>query len=90
MAKGALIGLLTHPATREAMHRVSRGDDPAIVAAQMAGEAFAQKVAAALGANMKPKPWTHDGMVDAKGEPIDADYVVIDVTPGVKRRSKAG
>lgn len=90
MTKDSLYALLAHPMTRTAMQRVGRGEDPSMVAAELAGTMFTHKVAEALGASMKPKPWTHDGMVDAKGEPIDADYVVIDVTPGVKRRTKAG
>ena len=89
MTKDALYALLAHPMTREAMQRVGRGDDPSLVAAELAGAAFTRKVAAALGASVKPKPWTHDGMVDAAGEPMDAEYVVIDVTPGVKRRTKS-
>lgn len=86
----ALLSLLGHPITREVMGRISRGEDPRNVASDVAGEAFKRQVAQALGASMKPKPWTHDGMVDAAGDPIDAEYEVIDVTPTVKHRKKAG
>jgi hypothetical protein len=93
--KDAVISLLGHPVTREVARRVGQGHDPRVIASEMAADALRKQMMTALGLAPggepeKPKPWTHDGMVDAKGDPIDADYVVIDVTPGVKHRKKVG
>ena len=87
MTKDALASLLSHAVTREIAHRVIDGQHPREVATDI----LRREVLTALGGiePQKPTPWTHDGMVDAAGEPIDAEYVVIDVTPGVKRRTKA-
>jgi hypothetical protein len=83
--KDALASIFAHAVTREIAHRVIDGQHPREVATDI----LRREMLSALGGiePQKPKPWTHDGMVDAKGEPIDTEYVVIDVTPGVKRRT---
>lgn len=85
MTKDALASILGHAVTREIAHRVIDGERPRDAAADI----FRREVVRALGGTepAKPKPWTHDGIVDAKGEPIDAEYVVIDNGNGVKRRT---
>lgn len=83
--KDALASILSHAVTREIAHRVIDGQHPREVAADI----LRREVLTALGGiePKKPKAWTHDGMVDSAGAPLDTEYVVIDVTPGLKRRT---
>lgn len=85
--KDALASLLAHAVTREIAHRVIDGQHPR----EVAGDILRREVVRALGGMepSKPKPWTYDGMVDSAGDPIDAEFTVIDVSPGLKRRTKA-
>ena len=87
MTKDALASILGHAVTREIAHRVIEGENPRAAATDI----LRREMLAALGGfePQKPKAWTHDGMVDGAGAHIDTEYVVIDVTPGVKRRTKA-
>lgn len=75
-----LMEMLGHPIAQDAVQRIAQGIDPRLVAAQAAGNALAGHIAATLGV---PK-------TAAAGDVIDAEYTVIDVTPGVKRKVKVG
>ena len=83
MTRDALYALLAHPMTREAMKRVGRGDDPALVAAEMAGVEVTKRIATALGA---AKPVSRPSV---NPNVVEAEYTVIDVTPN-KGKKKAG
>lgn len=87
-----LMELLGHPHTRGAIQQLASGVDPRLVAAQLAGTAISEHVALALGTAMptpvapkKPKAERIDS-----SDIIDAEYTVINVSPGVKHRKKVG
>jgi hypothetical protein len=95
MRRVTLIDLLGHPITQSAVQQLAAGIDPRLVAAQAAGNALAGQVARQLGASpavvraahtakntppRKPTVVTDEGVVDA-------EYTVIDVTPGVRKRA---
>lgn len=93
-AKNSLLALLAHEKTRTLMGRLAQGDDPRRAVAEMAGQSLAERVAAILGAASVPVKVGDSPRVvqttTAKTQPVDvtdAEYVVIDVSPGVKRRS---
>lgn len=89
--------ILGHPATRGAIQQLANGMDPRLVAAQFAGNALAGEIARSLGTQLpapkskKPKePKAPKVSVMPESEIIDAEYTVIDVTPGVKKKVKVG
>jgi len=91
MRKVTLSEMLGHPVTRTAVQQLAQGMDPRLVAAQLAGDALVESLARQMG--VKP-PDTRIDSRPAKKEStsdvVDAEYTVIDVTPGVKhRRQKA-
>ena len=82
MGSNSLIGLLMHERTRHLMGRLSQGDDPRRAVAEMAGQTLAQKIAQMMGTTIEsPKVGETREVVQ------DAEYVVIDVSPGVKKRT---
>ena len=93
MPTAKIFELLSHPAALDAMNSLSKGGDPRGVLAGLAGDLFAQKVAEALGTTAPVKSVPKDPKakrVDDDEEPIDAEYTVINVSPGVKTRPKVG
>lgn len=87
-----LLQFLAHPAALDAMNSLSKGGDPRGVLAGLAGDLFAQKVAEALGttAPVKSVPKTPKAKRVDDDNVVDAEYTVINVSPGVKKRPKAG
>jgi len=103
MRKVTLSEMLGHPMTRSAVQQLASGMDPRLVAAQAAGNALADHLARQFGVKLpqtridsaKPPEKTSSKKkspvveVVPDGEVIDAEFTVIDVTSGVKRRKKA-
>lgn len=92
-----LIELLGHPHARGAIQQLANGVDPRLVAAQLAGNALAGEIAKQLGTKLpppkmkKPKDTKIPKVsVMPESDIIDAEYTVIDVTPGVKKKVKVG
>lgn len=91
-----LFDLLGHPITQNVVQQIAQGIDPRLVAAQAAGNALAGHMATRLG--VPPHmvkgayaPATAQSNGRAPGaDVVDAEYTVIDVTPGVKRKVKVG
>lgn len=92
-----LLDLLAHERTRSLMGRIAQGDDPRRAVAEMAGHTLADQVAKILGAvpnaatnaapvggNEKVGQTTRNSTTD---DVSDAEFVVIDVSPGVKKRA---
>ncbi len=98
MKRVTLMDLLGHPLTQTAVQQLASGVDPRLVAAQAAGNALAGHVATKLGAPksvVKAAQTAKDtaGRADKRrpyDDVIDAEYTVIDVTPGVKKRTAKG
>ena len=91
--KPTLIELLGHPLTQDAVQQLAAGIDPRLVAAQVAGNALAGHVAATLGVPKSAVAGAYsqsarNNRPDADADAVDAEYTVIDVTPGVKRKVK--
>ena len=95
MRRVTLMDLLGHPLTQTAVQQLAAGIDPRLVAAQAAGNALAGQVARQLGApksvvkaaqTAKNTPPRKPTVVTDEGV-VDAEYTVIDVTPGVRKRS---
>lgn len=80
-----LLDLMDHPVTRSAVQQLAQGIDPRLVAAQLAGNALKDQIAKSLGATASG-PAKHGP--SSAGDIIDAEYTVINVSPGVKRRAK--
>lgn len=99
MKRVTLMELIGHPHTRGAIQQLAQGIDPRLVAAQLAGTAISEHVALALGTAM-PTPRIDSAKAGKKSKSkvkvvneadiIDAEYTVIDVTPGVKKKVKVG
>lgn len=91
-----ILELLGHPLTQTAVQQLAAGVDPRLVAAQAAGNALAGQVALRLGAPAPIVKAAHTAKNTPRGarptvtvedgDVIDAEYTIIDVTPGVKRR----
>jgi hypothetical protein len=97
MKRVTLMDLLGHPLTQTAVQQLASGVDPRLVAAQAAGNALAGHVAMRLGAPKSVVKAAHTAKNTAAGKPtvadddiVDAEYTVIDVTPGVKKRTAKG
>jgi adenine/guanine phosphoribosyltransferase-like PRPP-binding protein len=99
MKRVTLMGLLGHPLTQTAVQQLASGVDPRLVAAQAAGNALAGQVAMRLGApqhvvkqahTAKNTPGRKPSVVADDDEIVDAEFTVIDVTPGVKKRTPKG
>lgn len=97
MPTAKLLQLLSHPAALDAMQSLSKGGDPKGVLAGLAGDLFAERVAQALGAQVvrggKSESVPPKAQRVEDDDVIDADYKVINVSPGVKKRpagAKAG
>ena len=89
MTGPALLRLLTHPSALDAFDSLSKGASPQGVLAGLAGDLFAQKVAEALGTTEVVRPGAKSVPKKAKradDDVIDAEYTVINVSPGVKHR----
>jgi hypothetical protein len=90
MTGPALLRLLTHPSALDAFDSLSKGASPQGVLAGLAGALFAQKVAEALGTTEVVRPGAKSVPKKAKRADdenvIDAEYTVINVTPGAKKR----
>ena len=90
MPTPTLLRLLAHPAALDAFDSLSKGASPQGVLAGLAGDLFAQKVAEALGTKEVVRPGAKSVPPKAKRvddeNVIDAEYTVINVSPGVKRR----
>jgi hypothetical protein len=85
--------VLSHPIVQDGMQSLLNGSHPKSVLAGMAGDLFAAKVAEALGgaptlAGRRNAPPVTPAKPEARERVIDAEFEVIDVTPGVKRRPK--
>ena len=91
MATAKIFELLSHPAALDAMNSLSKGGDPRGVLAGLAGDLFAQKVAEALGtvAPVKSVPKAPKAQRVDDDDVVDAEYTVINVSPGVKKRPAA-
>jgi len=90
--KVTLVELLGSPITQSAIQQLAKGIDPRLVAAKLAGDALAGEIAKSLGAPVPPpkaKAPKPKVTVVRDEEIVDAEFTVIDVTPGVKRRKKA-
>jgi hypothetical protein len=94
MKRVTLMDLLGHPLTQSAVQQLAAGIDPRLVAAQAAGNALAGHVAQRLGAPKAVVRQAHTAKNTARRGPlrpaddiIDGEYTVIDVTPGVKKRT---
>ena len=97
MTKNAFLDMLAHEKTRTLMGRIAQGDDPRRAVADLAGQSLAEKVAAMLGAVQRSgEVADSSGIGQTAGTPrrpvtdsgiTDAEFVVIDVSPGVKRRT---
>lgn len=94
-----LMELLGHPHTRGAIQQLANGVDPRLVAAQLAGNALSEHVALALGTalptpridSQEPRKKKPSKVTVVKDEDIiDAEYTVINVSPGVKKKVKVG
>jgi hypothetical protein len=97
MKRVSLMDLLGHPLTQSAVQQLASGVDPRLVAAQAAGNALAGHVAKRLGAPANVVKAAHTAKNTAARKPTvaddditDAEYTVIDVTPGVKKRTTKG
>lgn len=94
--KPTLHEILGHPLTHSAIQQLAQGIDPRLVAAQFAGNALAGEIARSLGTRLpapkakKTKETKAKVSVMSESEIIDAEYTVIDVTPGVKKKVKVG
>lgn len=88
-----LLRLLTHPSALDAFDSLSKGASPQGVLAGLAGDLFAQKVAEALGTKEVVRPGGKSVSAKAKrvdeDDVVDAEYTVINVSPGVKKRPGA-
>jgi hypothetical protein len=85
--------VLSHPIVQDGMQSLLNGSHPKSVLAGMAGDLFAMKVSEALGgvptlAGRRNAPPVSPAKPEARERVIDAEFEVIDVTPGVKRRSR--
>ena len=104
MRKVTLSEMLGHPMTRSAVQQLASGMDPRLVAAQAAGNAIADHLARQFGVKLPPgridspkppaekKKIRKTPVVEVEHDDsdiIDAEFTVIDVTSGVKRRKKA-
>lgn len=84
--KPTLVDLLGHPQTRNVMQQLSQGIDPRIVAAQLAGDILMRQMAEGMGLQL-PIPDVRlsaapERRIDSDDGIIDAEYTIIDVTPG--------
>lgn len=89
-------GLLDHPVTKTAVQQLAQGIDPRLVAAQIAGNALQEQIARAFGMLPVAQPATTERPKRTmKIDPtdsniIDVEFTVVDVSPGVKKKRKAG
>lgn len=90
--KPTLVDLLAHPQTRDVMQQLSQGVDPRLVAAQLAGNMLMRQMAEGMGVQL-PIPDVKlaaapanapISRIDSDQDIIDAEYTIIDVTPGKK------
>lgn len=87
-----LLELMGHPMAQSAVQQIAQGIDPRLVAAQLAGNALTGHIARSLGAVVPETTGSRarrDMGTEADGDVIDAEYTVINVSPGVKKRQKA-
>lgn len=94
MPTTTLLRLLSHPAALDAFDSLSKGASPQGVLAGFAGDLFAQKVAEALGAKEVVRPGASKSVPPKakrveNDDVVDAEYTVINVSPGVKKRPAA-
>lgn len=93
VTKDSLLGLLAHEKTRTLMGRIAQGDDPRRAVAELAGQSLAEQVAKILGAAPNAarvggnEKVGQDNRRNATDDATDAEFVVIDVSPGVKKRT---
>lgn len=93
VTKDSLLGLLAHEKTRTLMGRIAQGDDPRRAVAELAGQSLAEQVAKILGAAPSAtrvggnEKVGQDNRRNATTDVTDAEFVVIDVSPGVKKRT---
>jgi hypothetical protein len=94
MPTTTLLRMLAHPAALDAFDSLSKGASPQGVLAGLAGDLFAKEVAKALGAVEVVRPGQSKSVPKAAkakrvedADIIDAEYTVINVSPGVKRRT---
>lgn len=85
-----LMELLNHPHAQSAVQQIAQGLDPRLVAAQLAGNALAGRVAAALGVPLDRVSGSYTTKRSAEADIIDAEYTVVDVAPGAKKKVKVG
>ena len=87
MKRVSLLDMLGHPHTQSAVQQLAQGIDPRLVAAQLAGTALTEQIAKSLGAPISPLSSKSGQRGDS--DVIDAEYTVINVSPGVKHRKRA-
>lgn len=84
--KPTLVDLLAHPQTRDVMQQLSQGVDPRLIAAQFAGNMLMRQMAEGMGLQLPlpnvTLPTAPERRIDSDDGIIDAEYTVIDVTPG--------
>lgn len=78
-----LMELLSHPIALDAFDSLSKGSHPQSVLAGIASDMAALKIRQLLGGVEKAESIRSK----KKDDIVDAEYTVIDVTPGVKRRT---
>ena len=70
------------------MQQLSQGIDPRLIAAQFAGNMLMQQMAEGMGLQLPLPdvrlPATPERRIDSDQDIIDAEYTIIDVTPGKK------
>jgi hypothetical protein len=82
MPTAKLMELLSHPIALDAFDSLSKGSHPQSVLAGIASDMAALKIRQLLGGVEKD-----ESIRSKKDDIVDAEYTVIDVTPGVKRRT---
>jgi len=87
MPTAKLLEVLSHPMTLGALDSLSKGSDPRGVLAGIAGDLLAARVAEALGVSAPARAIRASSKAQDDDGIIDAEYRVINVTPGVKRRT---
>lgn len=87
--KPTLVDLLAHPQTRTVMQQLSQGVDPRLIAAQFAGNVLMQQMAEGMGVQLPipdvrlaAAPVKSERRIDSDDDIVDAEFTIIDVTPG--------
>lgn len=85
VTKDSLLGLLAHETTRNALGRLSQGEDVRRVAADVAGQVLTAKIAQAIGAAPPADPRT---VKVAAVDVVDAEFVEVNESGRKKPKEK--